>query len=337
MEINNRVYQNIPTNIITGFLGVGKTSAILHLLAHKPADQRWAVLVNEFGEIGIDGALMKDTGAFIKEVPGGCMCCSSNLPTQMALNLLIKQAAPDRILIEPTGLGHPERVIAMLREPHHRSVLDLRATVCLVDPRKLSDSRYRENPAFTDQIALSDVLVANRCDLCSGDEIEAFYRFASASQPPKARVALVVHGAIDVVWLDATTSETRRAVHPEAHSPPHDPHGEDHSHGDDRVRVADARWDRVENSGDGFFSCGWRFDAGMLFGTQALEQLFSREPVLRIKGVFHTERGWQQFNAVDGMCTARPCMAAGASIIEAIDRSRNWEPLERGLLDSLVP
>ncbi|TVQ96245.1 MAG: GTP-binding protein [Spirochaetaceae bacterium] len=319
--------------MITGFLGVGKTSAILHLLAHKPADQRWAVLVNEFGEIGIDGALMKDSGAFIKEVPGGCMCCSSNLPTQMALNLLIKQAAPDRILIEPTGLGHPERVIAMLREPHYRSVLDLRATVCLVDPRKLSDSRYRENPAFTDQIALSDVLVANRCDLCSGDEIEAFYRFATESQPPKARIALVVHGAIDVAWLDAATSKDRRAIHPEAHA---HPHGEDHTHGDTHVRVANARWDRVENRGDGFFSCGWRFEAGMQFEIRALERLFSREPALRMKGVFHTDEGWQQFNAADGSYTARPCVAANASIIEAIDRSRNWESLERGLLDSLV-
>lgn len=60
----------VPTNIITGFLGVGKTTAILHLLATKPAHEKWAVLVNEFGEIGIDGAIMSEQGAMIKEVPG---------------------------------------------------------------------------------------------------------------------------------------------------------------------------------------------------------------------------------------------------------------------------
>ncbi len=61
------------TNLITGFLGSGKTTSILHLLAQKPADEKWAVLVNEFGEVGIDGALLADSGALLKEIPGGCM------------------------------------------------------------------------------------------------------------------------------------------------------------------------------------------------------------------------------------------------------------------------
>lgn len=114
-----KITKAVPTNIITGFLGVGKTTAILHLLASKPANERWAVLVNEFGEIGIDGGLMAggqgaQTGVFIREVPGGCMCCVSGLPMQMALNRLLMDAKPDRLLIEPTGLGHPQEVIESL-------------------------------------------------------------------------------------------------------------------------------------------------------------------------------------------------------------------------------
>ncbi len=62
-------------NLITGFLGSGKTTTIRHLLTQKPEDEVWAVLVNEFGEIGIDGALLSDSGAVLKEIPGGCMCC----------------------------------------------------------------------------------------------------------------------------------------------------------------------------------------------------------------------------------------------------------------------
>ncbi len=102
--------EHIPTNILTGFLGVGKTTAILHLLQHKPESERWAVLVNEFGEVGIDGALIagnysEEQGVFIREVPGGCMCCAAGLPMQMALNMLLARARPDRLLIEPTGLS----------------------------------------------------------------------------------------------------------------------------------------------------------------------------------------------------------------------------------------
>jgi len=67
----------IPTNLISGFLGAGKTTAILHLLRQKPADERWAVLVNEFGEIGVDGALLGNPDeVFIREVAGGCICCA---------------------------------------------------------------------------------------------------------------------------------------------------------------------------------------------------------------------------------------------------------------------
>ena len=136
----------VPTNVITGFLGVGKTSAILHLLKNKPDNERWAVLVNEFGEIGIDGALMsaqhsEEQGVFIKELPGGCMCCASGLPMQIALNMLLAKSKPDRLLIEPTGLGHPKEVLAVLRSDSYREVLNLGATVTLVDARKLSDER----------------------------------------------------------------------------------------------------------------------------------------------------------------------------------------------------
>ena len=107
----------IPTTLITGFLGVGKTTAILQLLANKPNNENWAVLVNEFGEIGIDSALLagnsNEQGVFIREVPGGCMCCASGVPMQVALNQLITKAKPDRLLIEPTGLGHPKEVVAV--------------------------------------------------------------------------------------------------------------------------------------------------------------------------------------------------------------------------------
>ena len=82
----------IPTNIITGFLGVGKTTAIMQLLKTKPENERWAVLVNEFGEVGVDGSLLKpedksSQDVFISEVPGGCMCCAAGLPMQIALNM----------------------------------------------------------------------------------------------------------------------------------------------------------------------------------------------------------------------------------------------------------
>lgn len=115
------------TNLITGFLGCGKTTTIRHLLAQKPEHEKWAVLVNEFGEIGIDGALLADSGAVLKEIPGGCMCCVNGLPMQIGLNMLLQQAKPDRLLIEPTGLGHPKQILSLLTSDIYQPWIDLRA------------------------------------------------------------------------------------------------------------------------------------------------------------------------------------------------------------------
>ena len=111
--------RHIPTNVITGFLGAGKSTVVLDLLKRKPADQSWAVLVNEFGEVGVDSNLISQSqgveNIHVREVPGGCMCCTAGLPMQMAMNMLLARAKPQRLLIEPTGLGHPSEVLATLR------------------------------------------------------------------------------------------------------------------------------------------------------------------------------------------------------------------------------
>ena len=143
----------VPTNIITGFLGVGKTTVIQKLLSQKPPEERWAVLVNEFGEVGIDSNLFSSaegqkSGVTISQVPGGCMCCTNGLPMQMALNLLLKESKPHRLLIEPTGLGHPKEVLAILSGEYYREVLNLQATLSLVDARKINDARYTSNETY---------------------------------------------------------------------------------------------------------------------------------------------------------------------------------------------
>ncbi|MDU1108184.1 MAG: GTP-binding protein, partial [Enterobacter sp.] len=140
------------TNLITGFLGSGKTTSILHLLANKDPAEKWAVLVNEFGEVGIDGALLSSSGAMIKEIPGGCMCCVNGLPMQVGLNTLLRQGKPDRLLIEPTGLGHPKQILDLLTAPVYEPWIDLRATLCLLDPRQLLDDKAVANENFRDQL-----------------------------------------------------------------------------------------------------------------------------------------------------------------------------------------
>jgi G3E family GTPase len=289
----------IPTNIITGFLGVGKTTAITHLLKHKPSHEIWSILVNEFGEVGIDGAMLKTVNANVREVPGGCICCVAGLPMKIALNMMIATTKPDRIIIEPTGLGHPEEIINTLLGECYDTVLDVRATITLIDPRKLGDSRYTENANFQDQIAVADVLVANKTDVCGENEKQAFERLLANFTPPKQGAFWVEQGQIDAAWLDLPRAD---------HNLKNPQHHKQNRLGPQRelynaaVRLPEGeRFVRKENASNGFYSCGWLFQPDIQFNFNQLFGWLSGSGFLRAKAVMHTNEGVYMFNAENGV------------------------------------
>lgn len=131
---------NIPTHLIAGPLGAGKTSLIRDLLAQRPADERWAVLINEFGQIGLDAALLHrdEDGIAMAEVAGGCLCCVNGAPFQVGLGRLLRKARPHRLLIEPSGLGHPLQLLEQLRQPPWLGVLAVQAPLLVLDAAALA-------------------------------------------------------------------------------------------------------------------------------------------------------------------------------------------------------
>lgn len=130
----------VPTHVITGTLGSGKTTAITQLIASKPAAETWAVLVNEFGAVGIDEALLETSsaplggGVAVKQLAGGCLCCALSGVTSVAIAQLVRQVRPSRLLIEPSGLGHPAALLDILRGEHLQTALAVQPLVCLVRP-----------------------------------------------------------------------------------------------------------------------------------------------------------------------------------------------------------
>ena len=322
--------KKIKTNIITGFLGVGKTTAILNLLARKPGNEVWAVLVNEFGEIGIDGALLKSQGAVVKEIPGGCMCCVAGLPMQVGLNLLIAKSKPDRLLIEPTGLGHPKQIIDTLTSEHYGDLLDLKATITLVDPRNLSNQRYLNNDNFRDQLALADVVVANKTELCSNEDKRIFESHIASYQPAKLATGWVSQGEVNPEWLAHSRIARQNTKIPRTHA-----------HSNISLPAAalelkeGAPFVRKDNAGQGFFSSGWLFDEKTTFNYDALFNFFSGLDVDRLKAVVKTDQGVYSFNAVKGVLTVNSLPDAIDSRIELINlKELCWNEIERTLLDS---
>ncbi|MGD8118547.1 CobW family GTP-binding protein [Vibrio sp. TRT 29B02] len=313
----------IPTNIITGFLGTGKTTAILSLLKEKPQNEQWAVLVNEFGEIGIDGAMMTDQGALIKEVPGGCMCCAAGVPMSVAITALLR-TKPDRLIVEPTGLGHAHKVLATLTSAQFADYIDLRATIGLVDPRNLSNPKYTENSNFTDQLAISDIIIGNKVDQCHVSDIDTFNDWVTDQNPPKIYSQLVKQGRFPIELLDSQ----RRNNAPSSELAQHH-----HEHAEQEPQFAlapDQLYVRKENKGQGYFSCGWLFGAEVVFDFDLLFSMLSDLTAERVKGVLNTTNGCYAFNVSNGVVSVNEMSLQGfESRIEVIDSQLlPWDQLE---------
>lgn len=332
-------HYDLPANLITGFLGVGKTTTIRELLAQRPKGEQWAVLVNEFGEIGVDAGLLADTGVALEEIPGGCLCCVSAQMFTVGLNRLIRSRHPDRILIEPTGLGHPAEIIRTLTAPPYDQVLDLRATLTVMDARHLASPRHREHPNWKDQIALADVLIANKADQYGESEHTTLMEFVATLPEPRPQVIETRHGQVDVTLLDRPRLPRGGALFPEARaflaaSQDHD-HEQAHAHAPETEPASD--WITIDNRGDGYIGRSWRFPDDTQFRHAALEKAIRAHPAERLKGILQTDLGWMHLNRVGEDGTLEPAAPPAAGeharleLIQPEDAPASPDALDRAL------
>lgn len=235
--VTKKALKKIPTHLITGFLGVGKTTAIRHLLANKPEDEKWVIVVNEFGQVGIDQAAYDKPDQVegeiqVQELPGGCICCSLGVVLSATLVKLIRLHKPDRLIIEPTGIGHPAGILDTLTSETFAQALDVRAVICLVDPRSLEDPRTVENEIFQDQLSLSDILVINKTDLATEEQTARIEYAALSMFPPKQFVCRAEQGFLDAGLLDYGRNGEYHGKWLETHTPgeQHLSHDHDHDH-----------------------------------------------------------------------------------------------------------
>ena len=332
MDINKDISRRIPTNIISGFLGVGKTSAILNLLAQKPETERWAILVNEFGEIGIDGSLFKGNkkegeSVAIFEVPGGCMCCTAGLSMQIALSRLLANDRPDRLLIEPTGLGHPKEVLEVLCSESHKNILSVQKTLTLVDARKLRENRFAENEIFKQQIAIADTIIGNKMDLYDHIDEETLRNYVKKINGPITRLVFTENADINVSELDGTTLF-------EANNIVDKPMNQHNNLSMEDNHFPESGYVKAINNGDGFNSIGWRFSPEKVFNYQKLFSLFDGLIIDRMKAVLITDNGVFGFNLTPDAFTETEFDECSESRIELISESID-ESFEEGLLDCI--
>ncbi len=319
--------RHVPTNIITGFLGTGKTSTIQHLLSFKPENERWAVLVNEFGTVGIDASLYQNRhtesgGIYVREVPGGCMCCVSGLPMQIALNVLLKLSNPHRLLIEPSGLGHPVEVVSMLMSEHYQEVLDIQKIITLVDPQHFIQEKYFSHETYQQQLYIADTWVINKTDKASVQQMEAFEQKLFQVSPKPENQFHTRFGQINLDSLNGKTGfqandkvnvHGRKDVVDEIPDQPNIP--------PDKGFLKSSRFD------EGYHGTSWRYLKNIKFSRSLLLDWIKSIEAERIKGVFNTNVGVIGLNVLQGQMQIIDFADCAESKLEIISKDINpsWD------------
>ncbi|GGC93869.1 CobW family GTP-binding protein [Vreelandella lutescens] len=292
----------VPVHIVTGFLGSGKTTLIHSLIEQKPVDEKWAILVNEFGQIGIDQAMF-DTrdDVVVKGLPGGCLCCQLAFVLQAALVNLLARSKPDRVIIEPSGLGHPAGLLDLLRGEAFQDVVAVQDIIATLDPRRLDDTRVREHETFQDQLHMADAIAITMGDQASSAQHQQAQQFIGALWPARKWVHTIEEGMLPVSLIlgsGQARQHDQPAMPAEHHALAATPSLEGAFFdfppppGQPQQQTATAL---------GYTSTGLRWHPTERFDLDHLAHCVGELPATaRVKGVFHTTDGWKRLNRADG-------------------------------------
>ena len=252
----------IPATIITGFLGAGKTTLIRHMLQNAQG-RRIALIINEFGDLGVDGDILKGCGdetcreEDVMELSNGCICCTvadDFIPTME--KLLAREDKPDQIVIETSGLALPQPLVRAFNWPGISTQVTVDGVVTVVDGKAVTEGRFAHSVAavdaqrkldenldhetplselFEDQIACADMIVVNKTDLLEVSEAEALVHTLRESSRDGVQVVTTAMGKlpVDVLLGQGIGAEGDLEARHELHHHHHDhdeDHGDDHDH-----------------------------------------------------------------------------------------------------------
>ncbi|MGR3634802.1 MAG: cobalamin biosynthesis protein CobW [Shimia sp.] len=315
--------EKLPVTVITGFLGSGKTTLVRNLI-QNPQGKRLAVIVNEFGDVGVDGEILKSCAIpdcpaeNILELANGCICCTvadDFIPTIEALMAL--DPRPEHILIETSGLALPKPLLKAFDWPDIRSKITVDGVIALADAEAVADGRFAPNEAavdaqreadegldhetplsevFEDQISCADIVLLTKPDLAGPEGVAKAKEIVLAEAPRPLPVVEVAEGEVDprvILGLEAAAEDDM-----DARPSHHDGH-HDHEHDDFESIVVDV----PEQSDPAAFAA-------------KIEKMAKEQNILRVKG----------YAAVAGKPMRLLVQAVGARVRHQFDRP--WKPEE---------
>ncbi|MHB9093411.1 MAG: CobW family GTP-binding protein [Eubacteriales bacterium] len=265
--------------VINGLLGAGKTTFLLNLLEQKTGDEKFAVLVNEFGEIGIDGDLLGDQGADVVELPNGCICCTLTSDLRNQIKSIAETYHPDRLLIEPTGVATIKNLMNILRSLSLEKYIDDIRIIVVIDASMFRELLAQNRGFVETQIEMAEVIVINKCDKVDQQEIGKLLDIIK-NVNNSGQVLLTSFGRILDTGITIEEALVQKAGHGQDdhrhhHDDHHDHDGDGHNH-----ELPLKKYEQFSGTSTGVFDEG------------KLRDLFSKiknehfGPVDRAKGLF---------------------------------------------------
>ncbi|MEM1266082.1 MAG: cobalamin biosynthesis protein CobW [Pseudomonadota bacterium] len=324
----------IPATVVTGFLGAGKTTLIRHLLENA-GGRRIALIINEFGDLGVDGDILKGCGIEacreedVVELSNGCLCCTVAEDFVPAIEaLLARDEPPEHIVIETSGLALPQPLVQAFAWPEIRTRVTVDGVVAVVDGPAVAAGRFAANPGavahqrasddaldheaplhelFEDQIAAADLILVNKADLMAKDDAEALAAHLAQRARSGVRARTTSRAVVDprvLLGLGIGAETDLEARHGHHHHDADHPHDHDH----DDFQSAVIEMPELPN-------------AEAL--VTALQRVITAQDILRVKG----------FAAIDGRAMRLVVQAVGPRIDTHHDRPfRPGEPRQTRLV-----
>ena len=289
--------------IVAGFLGAGKTTFVRNALAATAPDQKTVVLVNDFAAVGIDASLLRGRGADVVELPNGCICCSLRDDLATQLQEMIARWAPERVLIEPSGVADLASLVAVLNRPDLQRLVRSLRVVSIIDAAAFLPGYAERHDHFAAQARLAVTLVVNKTDLVAPATLATVQRTLRSLNP----AAKIVNATFGVV-TETDAAPVRVAPNDEhQHEPQRNHHQHEHhnhAHHDHEYHDHEAALGLTS----------WNSELPAECDPQALHELLSAivagrfGDIVRVKGIARAAGGWVSFDVAGG----HPGMAAFA-------------------------
>jgi len=308
-------------DIVFGFLGSGKTTFIANILKEWGQDEKIVVLVNEFGDVGIDGDLLASQEAEVVEMPAGCICCTLQVDFRRQILEISETINPQRVVIEPTGVAQITQIMYIIRAELFKDIIEDIHNILITDATNFINF-YKRNRHFVEsQVGNAHVVLLNKCDKVKN--IEALVtKDAISAINPKVTILMTEFGAVE--WGEYKSALSAAPyLSADFEAEPACPIGEVEEEG--LIHIHE------EEDALGYESFGCTYE--LSFDRQELEKLFQQllnstllgEDIVRAKGIFKVDNQWVVGQLASGEVSWQEIKSAQQSKISIIGRNLKKE------------